>query len=156
MMEITIDNRQTRIDIDQEDLRKKTEKILEGLGYSSSITLSVSLVSTAEMAELNRTYRGKDGPTNVLSFSQREGEAPLVQPDLIGDVVICTDRADDDAAELGYSREEMVLYLLIHGILHLHGLDHAEPRDAQAMQEEVDHIFETFFPLPEQMSDSPY
>jgi probable rRNA maturation factor len=106
------------------------------------------------MAELNRTYRGKEGPTNVLSFSQREGEAPVVQPDLIGDVVICTDRAADDAVELGYSLEEMVLYLLIHGILHLHGLEHDQPVDAQTMQDEVNRIFETFYPLSAEMPDS--
>jgi probable rRNA maturation factor len=109
--------------------------------------LSVSLVPADEMAELNRTYRGKEGPTNVLSFSQREGESSSVQPTLLGDVVICTDRADDDAAELGYTPDEMVLYLLIHGILHLHGLDHDEPLDAEAMHNEVNRIFDGFFPF---------
>jgi probable rRNA maturation factor len=93
------------------------------------------------MTALNRSYRGKEGPTNVLSFSQREGEGAQSQVDLLGDVVICTDVAGDEAAQLGYSDAEMVLYLLIHGVLHLHGYDHAEARDAQAMQQEVDRIF---------------
>lgn len=104
--------------------------------------LSISLVNSREMAELNRNYRGKEGPTNVLSFSQREGESGSGRTDLLGDVVICTDVAADDAARLGYSDSEMVLYLLIHGILHLHGYDHTEPPDAQTMQREVDRIFE--------------
>lgn len=117
--------------------------------------LSISLVASAEMAELNRAYRGKEGPTNVLSFSQREGESSSVQPDLLGDVVICTDRAEDDAVELGYTPDEMVLYLLIHGILHLHGLDHAEPLDAQAMHDEVNRIFDGFFPLADAGNNAP-
>jgi len=146
-MEITIDNRQTKIEVDLEELRKKTERILEGLGYSASVMIAVSLVTAEEMAGLNSAYRGKEGPTNVLSFSQREGESRTVQPELLGDVVICTDRAASDAAELGYSEDEMVTYLLIHGILHLHGLDHAEPLDAQAMQDEVNRIFEGLYPL---------
>jgi len=143
-MEIFIDNRQKRIGIDLDELRKKTERILEGLGCSSSVILSVSLVDSGEMTELNRKYRGKEGPTNVLSFSQQEGECASGQTDLLGDVVICSDVAENEAAQLGYSDDEMVLYLLIHGILHLHGYDHKEPPDAQAMQREVDRIFEEF------------
>jgi len=115
--------------------------------------IAVSLVAAEEMAGLNSAYRGKEGPTNVLSFSQREGESRTVQPELLGDVVICTDRAAADAAELGYSEPEMITYLLIHGILHLHGLDHAEPLDAQAMQEEVNRIFGRFYPLQGQEID---
>ncbi|MBI4966297.1 MAG: rRNA maturation RNase YbeY [Desulfomonile tiedjei] len=112
------------------------------MGCKSTVMLSISLVDSHEMAELNQKYRGKEGPTNVLSFSQREGEGASGQKDLLGDVVICTDVAADDAARLGYSDDEMVLYLLIHGILHLHGYDHMEPPDAQAMQREVDRVFE--------------
>lgn len=108
--------------------------------------LSISLVDSHEMTELNLKYRGKEGPTNVLSFSQRDGEASPNQTDLLGDVVICSDVASDEAVQLGYSHDEMVLYLLIHGILHLHGYEHTEPPDAQAMQGEVDRIFEELLP----------
>lgn len=93
------------------------------------------------MAELNFKYRGKEGPTNVLSFSQIEGDHPGAHPGLLGDVVICTDRAADDAVDLGYSEDEMVLYLLIHGILHLVGYDHAVPLEAEAMEAKVERIF---------------
>lgn len=78
----------------------------------------------------------------MLSFSQIEGESPGAQPDLLGDVVICTDRAADDAVELGYSQDEMVLYLLIHGILHIVGYDHAVPPEAEAMEAKVERIFQ--------------
>lgn len=93
------------------------------------------------MSDLNYRYRGKNEPTNVLSFSQTEGEHPGLQPDLIGDVVICTDRSADDAAVLGYTDSEMILYLLIHGILHLVGYDHSHPIEAEVMQAQVDRIF---------------
>jgi probable rRNA maturation factor len=145
-MEILIDNRQTRIDADLEELRKKTEKILEDLGCKPSAALSIALVDASEMAELNLTYRSKKGPTNVLSFSQQEGTAGHHQPELLGHVVICADVAAKDAADLGYSDEEMVLYLLIHGILHLSGYEHEQPRDAQEMKEQVERIFQQFVP----------
>lgn len=143
-MEILIDNRQKRIDIDPGDLSKKTAQILEGLGCNPSVILSLVLVDADEMAELNYKYRGKKEPTNVLSFSQTEGPHVAPQPDLLGDVVICTDRAADDAARLGYTNGEMVLYLLIHGILHLAGYDHSQPIEAGVMQAEVERIFQEF------------
>jgi len=145
-MEILIDNRQTRIDVDLDELRKKTERILEDLGCSPSAALSIAMVNSDEMAELNLIYRGKQGPTNVLSFSQQEGPDKPPQPDLLGDVVICADVAARDADELGYSYAEMVFYLLIHGILHLSGYDHERPRDATEMHERVESIFRRFYP----------
>ena len=143
-MEILISNKQKRIEIDPEDLRKKTAQILEGLDCNPSVILSLVLVDAAEMSELNDKYRGKKEPTNVLSFSQTEGQHAGLKHDLLGDVVICTDRAADDAAELGYTNSEMVLYLLIHGILHLVGYDHSQPIEAGVMQAEVERIFQEF------------
>jgi probable rRNA maturation factor len=102
------------------------------------------LVDADEMSGLNYKYRGKKEPTNVLSFSQAEGPHVVPQPDLLGDVVICTDRAADDAPQLGYTDSEMILYLLIHGILHLAGYDHSQPLEAEEMQAEVDRIFQGF------------
>jgi probable rRNA maturation factor len=143
-MEILIDNRQTRINIDQQDLLKKAERILEGLACEQSAVLSIALVDSAEMEELNYTYRGKKEPTNVLSFSQIEGEHIGARSDLLGDVVINTDRVVEDAERLDYTREEMALYLLIHGILHLAGYDHSQPQDASVMADKVETIFHGF------------
>jgi len=97
------------------------------------------------MAELNLKYRGREGPTNVLSFSQLEGSASP-QKNLLGDVVICADRAVDDAVELGYTEDQMVLYLLIHGILHLLGHSHDFSEDEKAMSARVEEIFRGFYP----------
>src|SRR5512139_3229206 len=116
-MEIYIDSKQKKIDIEPEEIRKKTERILEDLGCSPDSVLSIAFVGETEMAELNRTYLGREGPTNVLSFSQREGDEGSPHPNLLGDVVICADVAIKEAAELGYEEHQMLTYLLIHGIL---------------------------------------
>jgi len=100
------------------------------------------------MAALNLKYCGKEGPTNVLSFSQKEGDSPDTQSDLLGDVVICAERVQEDALNLGYTEDEMVLYLLIHGILHLTGYEHHDPDEAATMQEKVDQVFEQFYSFP--------
>jgi len=111
--------------------------------------ISIALVDAGAMAELNFKYRGKAGPTNVLSFRQNEAQEAILNPNLLGDVVICTDRAADDARDLGYSNDEMVLYLLIHGVLHLSGYSHESPHDAASMEERVEQIFKQFYPPPD-------
>ncbi|MBI5248646.1 MAG: rRNA maturation RNase YbeY [Desulfomonile tiedjei] len=145
-MEILIDNRQTRIKLDQQELRKKTERILEDLGCDPSSMISVAIVDSSEMADLNYKFRGKEGPTNVLSFSQTEGAHKSPHPGLLGDVVICGDRAADDAVSLNYTTDEMTLYLLIHGVLHLVGYEHQEPLEATTMEQKVEQIFQQFYP----------
>lgn len=145
-MEILIDSQQKRIEIDRQELQKKAEQILRGLDCDPETVLSLLLVDSAEMQRLNLQYRGKDYPTNVLSFAQAEGERIATPQNLLGDVVICTDRAVDDAKELGYTEDEMVTYLLIHGILHLVGYVHDLPQDAEAMHDQVNRIFAEFYP----------
>jgi probable rRNA maturation factor len=147
-MEIYVESTQKRIELNPGELRRKTARVLEDLGCDPDSIISITLVDAGAMAELNLKYRGREGPTNVLSFSQLEGDAPP-QKNLLGDVVICADRAADDAVELGYTEDQMVLYLLIHGILHLLGHTHEYPDDAQAMSARVEEIFLKFFPQNE-------
>lgn len=116
------------------------------MGCNADTVVSIAVVDNPEMAELNFQYRGKEGPTNVLSFSQREGEIQSAHPHLLGDIVISGDRAADDAQELNYTHDEMVLYLLIHGILHLVGYEHQEPSQAFTMEQMVEEIFRRFYP----------
>ncbi len=96
--------------------------------------LSVLLVSDREMRRLNRAWRGRDRPTDVLSFAQGEGEgAP--PSGLLGDVVISVDTARRQAAEREVPVGHEADRLLIHGVLHLLGYDHeVSEREARRMR----------------------
>lgn len=99
--------------------------------------LSVTVTDDETVRGLNREYAGEDAVTDVLSFSQREGEefvgAPGSVPPL-GEVVIAYPQATRQAEERDRSVEEEVARLLIHGILHLLGYDHAEAEEERRMQ----------------------
>lgn len=82
--------------------------------------------------QLNRDYLGKDRPTNVISFSLREGEFSELTPHALGDVVISADTAAAEATLGGVSAWERLLFLLLHGILHLTGFDHERSGEAEA------------------------
>lgn len=100
-----------------------------------SAELSVLLVNDRRMRALNCDYRGKDRPTDVLSFAMGEGEPIQGEPSVLGDVVISLPTAWRQAAEKGHPLEREVTILLIHGILHLLGYDHeGEEREALKME----------------------
>ncbi len=97
--------------------------------------MSVLLTDDEEIRRLNRDYRGKDKPTDVLSFSQAEGEFGDVVPDMLGDVVISIETARRQASESAISLESELDSLLVHGILHLAGYDHElGAKEAMAMR----------------------
>ena len=95
----------------------------------------MSLVDDEEIADLNEAYLGRSGPTNVLSFSMREGEGGGVVPDLLGDVVLSVETARREADSAGLKWTEVLDYYLIHGILHLVGYDHESGGDEAARME---------------------
>lgn len=97
--------------------------------------ISIVITDDAQVRDLNRTYRGKDAPTNVLSFPMQEGEFSDITPGLLGDVVISLDTAQTEALSAGISTDERMSQLLIHGILHLIGFDH-ELGESQAREME--------------------
>ncbi|GAB6095927.1 rRNA maturation RNase YbeY [Desulfatiferula olefinivorans] len=129
-MEILTDNRQQTHSVDLTKLGTKAEAILSALGLNDD-ELSILIVDDADMAELNQTYRNKTGPTNVLSFSMREGEFGAITP-LLGDVVISADTAKREADDAGITLAERLSQLLVHGILHLVDYDH-ERSEADAL-----------------------
>ncbi len=97
--------------------------------------LSILFVDDHRIQALNREYRRKDHPTNVLSFSMREGDFSQVTPELLGDVVISVDTAAAEAESAGIPLGEHMAWLLIHGILHLFGYDHEKsPQQADEME----------------------
>ena len=101
----------------------RTARRLLGARALADAELSLLLVSDRVMHELNRHWRRKDRPTDVLAFAQREGTGGA--PDgLLGDVVISIDTARRQAKELGHSLGAEGDRLLVHGLLHLLGYDH--------------------------------
>lgn len=82
--------------------------------------------------QLNRTYLGKDRPTNVLSFSQQEGAVGVPGSQVLGDVVISADTAASEAEAAGQTGYQRLIYLLLHGILHLRGYDHERSGEQEA------------------------
>lgn len=94
--------------------------------------LTIRLVDAEESAELNQNYRGKTGPTNVLSFPF---EAPVqLEPRLLGDLVICAGKVADEALSQDKAVQDHWAHLTIHGCLHLLGYDHIEADEAAEME----------------------
>ena len=117
------------------DLERVARTALEAEGVPSA-ELGILITDDATVHDLNRRYADEDKPTDVLSFSLREGEE-FVSPDdteRLGEVIISLDTAKRQAEEAGRALEAEVAHLLVHGILHLLGYDHAEPDEERAMQ----------------------
>ncbi|MDJ0940591.1 MAG: rRNA maturation RNase YbeY [Woeseiaceae bacterium] len=99
------------------------------------IEVSVRIVDPDEMRLLNRDYRDKDKPTNVLSFPAGDIEGlPADAPAALGDIVVCAAVVADEAREQGKSAADHWAHMLVHGTLHLLGYDHISDADARAME----------------------
>lgn len=103
---------------------------------------SVSFVDREEIKELNSTYRGVDKVTDVLSFPQFEDFNELSENQIIclGDIVICEDRAKEQAEEFGHSYEREIIYLFTHSVLHLLGYDHMDEEEKAEMREREEEV----------------
>lgn len=117
-------------------LKSLAKQVLQAEDCGKNTEVSILLTNDEEIAELNKEYRDTEGPTDVLSFSQVEGDeefAPDMDEHLLGDIVISVETAKRQAEEAGKSTEDEVHMLLTHGLLHLLGYDHAEPEEAEQM-----------------------
>jgi probable rRNA maturation factor len=123
--------------VDARRLKSVAKKQLREVGEADS-ALSLSLVDDPQIQELNREHRGKDKPTDVLSFPLYEaGEASRGDGErLLGDVVISIETARRQAADYDAPLQNELYRLLIHGILHVLGHDHEEPAQRAAMEAE--------------------
>ncbi|MEQ1542594.1 MAG: rRNA maturation RNase YbeY [Novosphingobium sp.] len=105
------------------------------------LSASILFTDDAEVRTLNAEWRGKDKPTNVLSFPMLErGEllalAPDGPPELLGDIALALETCQREAADKGISLEHHAAHLIVHGLLHLAGHDHeTSAQDARAMEE---------------------
>ncbi len=108
------------------------------------IEISLTFVEPEEIKEINSQFRNIDKVTDVLSFPQFDdfedlpefGEIPL------GDVVICTKRAKEQAEEFGHSLDREIVYLFVHSICHLLGYDHMEEDEKKVMRAREEEIME--------------
>ncbi len=135
-MRIQIENCQRKKKILKRPLRKIAQRILNVSGYPRG-ELSILILDNAGIQEINRDYLQRDRPTNVISFAMQEGEGGELTPQLLGDVVISAERAASDAAEAGIPFEHELVFLLLHGILHLLGYDHERGSEAEALEMEA-------------------
>jgi len=146
-MDIHIRNQQSAQEIQTGPLKQILERALHHLACEDK-EVSVLLVDDKQIQALNRQYRHKDCPTDVLAFCQQDsrGRPPClpksgrradrdVRPYLLGDIVISVSTAQRQAQDMGHSLEQELKILLIHGLLHLLGYDHIRDEEASVMQE---------------------
>jgi len=116
---------------EQAALEQWVKAALEGRMEEAELT--IRLVENDESASLNKQYRNKQGPTNVLSFPF---EAPADVPlPLLGDLIICAPLVAQEAQEQGKTVRAHWAHLVVHGVLHLRGYDHIDDSDAREMED---------------------
>ena len=115
---------------DEKQFQQWAEAALQEL--DEDCELSIRLVDSEESAELNSNYRGKENPTNVLSFPF-ESLVPI-EPRLLGDLVICVPVVEKEASEQHKALECHWAHMVVHGCLHLLGYDHIENSEAEVME----------------------
>ncbi len=127
-MTIFVSTRLRSYDISLSTIEKIADALLKKLELSH-LELSIVFVGSQRMKNLNYSYRNKNKITDVLSFPKdKKSPAPI-----LGDVVICPHQALIQAEEIGHSLGREVIFLMIHGILHLCGYDHMNKTDEKKM-----------------------
>lgn len=129
----------------EENVRAAAEKVGELYGVENG-EVSVTLTNNDYIHQLNRKYRQIDRPTDVLSFALNESEEPDIEngPDInvLGDIILSVERAEEQAADYGHSLRREIAFLTVHGMLHLLGYDHMEEADRLEMEEEQRYVME--------------
>lgn len=116
-------------------------------GRREEAELLIRIVDAAEITELNKTYRGIDKATNVLSFPF-DVPAP-VESDLLGDIIICASVVQREAGELNQSEDMHWAHMVVHGVLHLLGYDHLNDEQAEVMESlEIQILKQLGYPNP--------
>ncbi|MDP2661074.1 MAG: rRNA maturation RNase YbeY [Dehalococcoidia bacterium] len=144
------------VDIDQEFrehvdevwVRALAQSVLEQEGPEKPVELEIRVTGDETVQELNHLYRGLDCTTDVLSFALTEGEDFVAPPDGIlhlGEVIVSYPQAERQAREMGKGAAQEVALLLVHGILHLLGYDHAEEEDEKTMRAREAVLLQTVF-----------
>ncbi len=117
---------ESRYKVDRKRIKQTVDHVLREKGIKGDTEVSIAIVGSRKMRELNNKYRNMDKATNVLSFSQIEGEATVMPSDLLvlGDVIVCYPIAVEDAARDNMLVDRKISELVEHGLLHLLGEHH--------------------------------
>jgi len=134
MLELLIDNQQDDYLIPSDAVIKMWAA--EALETADDVQVSLIIVDEKESQRLNKEFRNKDKPTNVLSFPMDMPAelAESVDSLMLGDLVICAAVVEDEAQQQNKIPEAHWAHMLVHGMLHLQGYDHIEDSEAEAME----------------------
>ncbi len=150
-MTVELVDEQADVAVDGPRLVALARHVLGQRRVPPDMVTSLILVDRDTIAGLNQTHMGKDGPTDVLAFPIDEpGSTPPDAPAVLGDVVLCPAVAHDQAAEFDRTGPAEVELLVVHGILHLLGMDHADPAEEAAMFGLTDELLGSFAQDPGQ------
>lgn len=146
MLDITIRNEQSEVKIDagmNELIEQSVQVTLKHCGVTKPVEISVLLVDNERIQVLNKNFRQKDQPTDVLSFYQYE-DIDVCEDEVLylGDIVISCERALRQAKDFGHSLKRELGYLTVHSTLHLLGFDHKEPQAKKEMRVEEKKIMQ--------------
>ena len=136
--------------------QKKLPKIIKS--WRGGFEVSISLSDNAKVRTLNRDYRGKDKPTNVLSFAMIEAgyvHSPETgEPLLLGDIILAFETVASEAKEQNKPLRDHIIHLVVHGMLHLFGYDHIDDQEAVAM-ESLETSILAAMKIPDPYTESP-
>lgn len=154
-MEIIVSTEPENLNVDEEIISEIKRAVLTiGELYDvENSEVSITLTNDKTIHELNKNYRGIDRPTDVLSFAFRESDEPKInfdseevdeinKIDVLGDIIISIERAEIQAEDYGHSFKREIIFLTVHGMLHLLGYDHIEENDRLEMEQEQKFIME--------------
>jgi probable rRNA maturation factor len=162
-VEVFAADEQSEVDVDTLRWVRLARDVLDAEGVGGDVEMSMLFVDEPAMAELNRRFLGSEGPTDVLAFPIDEdvieagrspdsggpGPGTLAQeasevPIVLGDVVLCPSVAQRQAPEHAGTYDDEMALLVVHGILHLLGMDHADDKGAEAMEQRERELLERF------------
>lgn len=146
-MHIDINDEHNMLNKAQVDLLQKLLKFAaKREDISNNTEVSLSIVTNTEIQTLNKTYRDKDIPTDVLSFPMDDipEQALLNMPSMLGDIIISFDKVMEQKASYNHSFERELAFLTIHGLLHLLGYTHDHPTEEKEMFDKQKLILKEF------------
>lgn len=138
--------------IDTVLIERAVRTTLTQQAYAQTVEVSIYVTTAEEVQQLNRDYRAKDAPTDVLSFADDGADSPFVlppdMPRYLGDVAISWPHVVAQAAEYGHSDARELAFLTVHGVLHLLGYDHERGADADAEMRALQDTIMQLLDLP--------